>query len=341
MNSHPTMRLDLSKVVAGDGFAHNLELPGVSDLVHLIRTGQKVNTPIVVRKRDFRVVSGEDVVAAHVVVGSFDIDAIPVDLDEAEFVALRVADEARIRMTRDVTNAAVEALVDAVEARTNPIEKTGVRRSPKSQRTAARELVAGLLGVSAEALRKQDDRRKVPKVDRPKVEPWALDCYGNVATAELLEQSSRIRTMLASVDQALRNAQGNLTRVEDTRLGHERFTRLHESLRQLASLARSMQPVALCPYCKDIAAVRATCGACWGGGYVVGTELEAAPAELRDHKCVSYGGQFVDPLKLKPFAFPKPALNEAYAAPTFDDAAPDYQDTDTSTPAIDPLDEDW
>ena len=341
MNSHPTMRLDLSKVVAGDGFAHNLELPGVSDLVHLIRTGQKVNTPIVVRKRDFRVVSGEDVVAAHVVVGSFDIDAIPVDLDEAEFVALRAADEARIRMTRDVTSAAVEALVDAVEARTNPIEKTGARRSPKSQRTAARELVAGLLGVSAEALRKQDDRRKVPKVDKPKVEPWALDCYGNVATAELLEQSDRIRAMLVSVDQSLRNAQGNLTRVEDTRLGHARFTRLHEALRQLAALARSMAPAALCPFCKDVAAVRSTCGACWGGGYATAVEFDKAPPELIAHKCVSYGGQYVDPVKLKPFVMPKPALNESYVDPVFDDHAPAYEDIDTSTPAIDPLDEDW
>jgi hypothetical protein len=326
MKQYPPKGVAIGEVIAGDGFASKLGLPCVSKVVHALRLKRAVH-PIVVRSRDLRVVTGEDSLAAHVVLGSDTVMVVPVDLDESEFIALRTADEARISLGRPAETAAVEALLDQIEGTFEAKPRVG-SHAPKSPRSLAREAVAELIGTTAQALRKNDDRRKRrARVHAPmvtKAEPWKLEVYGNHASPELLEDTAAIHEAFVKMDAMLRSAQVQVTRVKETRLGETRANRLHSTIHQAAALARSLMPHALCPYCKDVAVVRETCAACWGSGFVNLEAFKLAADELKLHKCVSHGGQFVDPKTLKPFKFPKAKVNQVYAA--FDESAPDYVD---------------
>lgn len=325
MKQHPPKGVDIKTVTAGDGFSAKLGLPCVSKVVHALRLKRKVH-PVVVRARDMRVVTGEDVLAAHVVLGSDTITVIPVDVDEDEFIALRTADEARIILGRPAEIAAVEALLDHVEGGIPAGEREG-KTLPKSPRTLAREAVAELIGTTAQALRKNDDRRKARGRAHAtmvtKAAPWKLELYGNHASPELIEDATAIHEALVKADAMLRSAQVQVTRIKETRMGETRSSRLHGAIHQVAVLARSMMPHALCPFCKDVAVVREVCAACWSSGFVNHEAFTAAADELKLHKCVSHGGQFVDPKTLKPFKFNKAKVNEVY---TFDESTPDYVD---------------
>ena len=327
MKKHPPKGVAITQVVAGDGFSLKLGTPHVSKVVHALRLHRAVH-PIVVRASDLRVVTGEDVLAAHVVLGNDTVMVTPVDVSEEDFIALRTADEARIGLGRPAELAAVEALLDHVEGGIRPEERSG-KAPPKTPRSQARELVAELIGTTAQALRKNDERRRQRARTHAtmvtKAAPWKLELYGNTKVSpELLEDAERIHEALVKADAMLRSAQVQVTRIKETRMGETRSSRLHAAAHQVAALARSMMPHALCPYCKDVAVVRETCAACWSSGFVNLEAFTAAADELKLHPCVSHGGQYVDPKTLKPFKFPKPTLNEAYVA--FDESEPDYVD---------------
>lgn len=308
----------IHQIMAGEGFAARCESKVVSDLVHAIRTQENPEIPpVAIRQRDKRVASGEDTLAAHVVLGRATVKAHILELDDEEFVALRTVDEARIEMGREAYREATVALIDKVENRAeservrkrdHALETRGVdiglTRGVKTTRGEARKLIAELIGTTVDALRKAEARR-LPKPAPMVKKEWKLECYGNVASAALLADAKRIHTAMGFVDTYLRNAQRETSKVDDTRLGHDRYTRLHEALHSCAVLARQNVPSHLCPWCKDVAVVRGVCAACWGGGYVAEAHFDSAPDQLKAHPCVSYGGQYVDPHSLKPYRFPE------------------------------------
>lgn len=314
----------MSTIIAGDDFKTKLGLPCVSDLVHAIRTGREV-IPITVRVDDSHVVTGADVLAAYVIMNRSSIPVVPVEVSNDEFVAMRAADEARISAVRSAESAAVSELLDVVEKTAQPVPKHG-KVPEKSARSVARDLVAQLIGSTSTAMRRADERRK----RKPKLLPlrrdesWSLECYGNQASRELIEDAKLIHDLFVNIDATLRNAQGQVSKLVATRLGETRGARLKSNLHSSAVLVRSLFPYALCPYCKDVAIVRQTCGACWSSGFVGRDAFVSAPDELRDYPCVSHGGQYVDPITLKPYTFPVRG-NQTHA-PVFDESEPDYVD---------------
>lgn len=315
--------IETSAIVAGTDFAAKAELPVISALIHELRTADDPDSkmlPMVVRRRDNRILAGEDVLAAHVAIQSPTVRALLVDLDEDEATALRTADEARIMcgqlterdaifalvalVTEKLTQAAADASrTDASETPAIAALKRGRKGTNKAR---ARAIVAELLGTTPEALRKAEARHAALQAQGQVAAPeeWRLQCYGNVATAALLADARAIHTALAHVDTYLRSAQRELTRVQDTRLGSARYERGHAAARNAAVLVRGFMPSHLCPYCKDVARVRSVCSACWSSGYVGPAEFAEAPERLKSYPCVSFGGAYVDPVTLRPYRFP-------------------------------------
>ncbi len=125
-----------------------------------------------------------------------------------------------------------------------------------------------------------------------------------MATASLLVEAKEARNALELANTSIMTAQRMIARLRTGRFGQARHARLATAASDLGELVRGYLPSHLCPWCKDVAAVREVCMACWHSGFVSESKFLEAPEDLTNHPCVAYGGRYVDPHSLKPYELP-------------------------------------
>jgi hypothetical protein len=257
-------------------------------VIKRVQHGADVPVPVVTT--DQRLAWGEAVIAAHHALQTKHCYCKIVECSEDELVLLRKLDAAK--GTRIQTRGEELQLVTLTEP---DVLRRWMREGTtlvhegraKKLRVEAREWVAAILEVEPRSIAALEYKGK----KKPAEPAWSLACHSWPPAPGLCEEAASVRAAVDNVDQRLRQDQRELAQLKAL----PGVERLHEAVHKLAAHVRSLRPAHLCPYCKSTVAVRPTCLACQGAGWVSEETWQRAPEELRNEYLVSHGGQLLDP----------------------------------------------
>lgn len=287
--------VEIGSIRTPSGFRLRMEDVGVVRMAQSIRTAGIVSPPCV-RASDMRLVSGEDKVAACLILGLKQVRCRMIECsDQALSLARNVEYEYRGSDVGEQA-AAINALLDQVEREVKaepepPSRGPGGRPSPRGE---ARRRVAAVIGKSEAALAKHDSRQRNHTAPRPKVakpEGWKLDGYGFDVPAGVQERAARIKTAMETADTHARTIQRVLAGLADE---FSDSVTIHELARRAGAVARALVPTHLCPWCKGNEHAMRCCGGCFMRGFVAEKEFEAADERLRTERLISYQGCYVN-----------------------------------------------
>jgi len=160
--------------------------------------------------------------------------------------------------------------------------------SDQTVKAEARKQVARAAGITPASVKKAEQRA----ADKAEADPFApvgevasewipnlklLGVPGDDARA-LCELAAPRQAAIDEADKHLRLAQAALKRVEQDTAMQQLYADVH----RVASRVRSCRPEMICPWCKNVPALRATCSGCQMAGYVSEEQGRGAPRELVD-----------------------------------------------------------
>jgi|GEM_PF-7121704 len=266
----------------------------------IVRYGM-IHEPLV-RQSDLRLIVGTNRVAGLVRQGHDEVFVKLIECDDAEAEELAdienlerrhdAAWQARLRrrMQRRYEEQESQRLaIEAAEAK--PKKK---KRGPKPKlETLARRKLAAELGVTADALRKQESRgHKHPNKDlgvqavtEPKM-PVDFDHLGMDVDRTFLEQIALIQRYIKSSAQKVLNGNRELAKLLNSELPlpRSRVHRLRQTIRDTRGLIDGMYPVSLCPFCKGLDGAQEQCAGCQKAGFITKNQNHNIPAELLDEE---------------------------------------------------------
>lgn len=266
----------------------------------------------VVRQENWELVAGADRLAACMLLGWENVTCDVRELSEADADVLRHAENAERRHSTEEERAEQEALQKALERQL--IEQGMARSGPGRRRTAkgeARRMVADYAGVSEEAMRKREQRKKAktngkePKpvwlpsepppaipLDEPTEEiargadPMKLETFGLEVDDAFHRQVLEVHSRVYKAETAASAIKRQLTMIANSDLPFNSVLlgQMREVADQLGSMLRGFEPECLCPYCKGTEGVQEQCGLCCGCGWITKTQHGQVPPKFLDGK---------------------------------------------------------
>lgn len=313
----------------GDFKARTVSEP-VIQLAKSIQTYGIINHPTVqLHQGKFRIIDGRSRVAA--MVGVLKYEEIPCHVIECSewYAKARELTENVIR--RHDPGEQRSGLVDLValeEARIEAGHPEIPRRHMGRTLTArgkARREVAAKMGIRPETIRKHEwmeKRRKereesdaagVPRPEQPepkpkpkklKLEPHAIieeqyeptiKTLGRELTQEEIKRVLSLQKRLESAISSLHNAQTVMSNILDPEAGYPispgLIQRLREDIRTAKRNIQAAVPESVCPYCKQVSDLQASCGACFGTGLCGAGDIRNVPHEYLEENVVCVGGR--------------------------------------------------
>lgn len=178
----------------------------------------------------------------------------------------------------------------------------------KTIRGMAIDHVAEKLGLQRESVVKAYQRSKREPRRQTKREVEHFDYLG-------VEVNEHFRRMLSSLLTSFRSAMKQLTVVKGhLTTAHAKFglpePKLKGWLEEFDSLyqrTKSMQPVGVCPWCKNTKTYKPNCAACFGTGWLTRAQSHAVPDRLRQSDVVIQHGH---ELKVKNLEQAEPVAEE-------------------------------
>jgi ParB-like chromosome segregation protein Spo0J len=177
----------------------------------------------------------------------------------------------------------------------------------------ARKAIAAATGKTPEAVRMAERRAResapeeAPSVSSAPLQPGETEgavvvpawfqTLGMKVGGLFLAQVEKLAADVDEMDRTLREAQGNITRLEKSRyLSKQQAQETRDELHRAAHAIRQLRPAAVCGYCKDpggVAGRREQCNGCHTFGWLNAGALENMPLALRDTGVVSVNGEVV------------------------------------------------
>ena len=254
----------------------------------------------VVRFSDKRIVCGRRRIAAKEKLRAKTMMVKMVECSDHELEVWSAAENAeRSHSVQDQMAAVAELmrLLSKEKLEADPgLRITGPGRS-KSAHGIARAEVAEALGLKVKTIAQREYRNRVKNArpqqlrdenipapdadstfpeDDPILSPW-------VELEDVFKKKvRRVQRAVDDVDEHLIQALGMLTKIKSQGLPcHvDRIDRIHEDLAFLGAAVRGLRPTSLCPWCKGVDEIQATCTACRASGYITKAQEEGVPKEL-------------------------------------------------------------
>jgi hypothetical protein len=267
----------------------------VAELAQNIRdTGDEpINAPIV-RTPGARLLCGRDRMAALMILKAKKVWVRFVECTDIEAADLEAWENVFRRNDNraEVLAAAVRAKEALIRAREQGTVSPAPQRSVKAQ---ARKEVARAAGISPASVKKAEQRAAKasaegsagPPPNAQSAEPSALfvPCIdllglpidGKTQTAN--DWSADVQAALDEADKHLRLAQAALKRLEVCTFPATIGQQLRAEVHRIADRVRSERPASICPWCKHVPEVTATCNPCKTLGYVSADVMSRAPRE--------------------------------------------------------------
>jgi ParB-like chromosome segregation protein Spo0J len=280
-----SLHLDVPDIRRRSKAAHVVELAG-----DIAAAGEEPIHAPTIRGKDKRLLCGRDRVAALITLKSKRAWVHVVDCTDTEAKQLELRENI---YRRPVANRS-EMIAELVSLKEQQIqahrEEEGVTVSPAPQHSAkaeARREVARAAGMTPASVKRAEMRANAKEAD-----PFAPAAAGEVAPAfvpnlkllgvpiehvrQLCELAAPRQAAIDEADKHLRLAQAALKRAEhDTQM-----QQLYADVHRVASRVRSCRPEMICPWCKGVPALVATCSGCQMAGYVSEEQGRNCPPEL-------------------------------------------------------------
>lgn len=270
----------------------------------LEKWGRFIHDPLV-RAEDMRIIAGRDRIAGAMRLGRKELEVKLCEATDDECEELELVENLHRR--RDNEGELRQRHLDLLERLAAGRAKEPGKREP-TPRGAAREELAAKIGVTKNALEKQESRRRQKAEeeevaagwgeDEPEAEaPPPVELLGVHPAPEWLTGVSEVQGLLDQADRQARELQATLTKLHGARLAlpAARWQRLYQGAHSLAHDIRAARPVSVCAFCKHVPLLMGACTACNKAGYLSEQDMAGVPAELlvEDQRLVAQNGRFV------------------------------------------------
>ena len=257
--------------------------------------------PVLVRRKDGRVLDGFDRVAAYWLQKRNEIPALLCDCTDEEALLIESKVNTERRHDQEEQRKKEMELIDRIasEEAAREAEEEAKRKKyqipgrPKTPKRRALERVSGETGVPVNTLKQRIYRERRRKGLTGTVKE--LRTLGMVIPQTL---SDEVRVLQGVFDEAIlraKQALSCLTTIETQGYPYPpaRLQRLRADAQELSASLRNARPDCLCPYCKAVEALKAGCAACLGCGFITANQVSGVPKELLDEEnpMVMAGGQ--------------------------------------------------
>jgi ParB-like chromosome segregation protein Spo0J len=263
--------------------------------------------PITVRRRDdgsLKLLAGGDRVAAHLELGLEKIDARLVECDALEETELTLTENLRRKhLPPDERNKLEEQLLElhtkreeerqAAEEAVLQEDPTYVpdSRPPKSPKALAREKVAATRGVKPESVRRQEARRKQKEEEEEErrkgdatVGDPPIETMGMRTHPSFQGQVRKVQKSFREALSKIRSVTATITYLTKSELPapREQLRPIYAQLQEASHGLDRLVPTHLCPACKGVEPLVATCMTCEEAAFVGKGVMENCPPEGMD-----------------------------------------------------------
>lgn len=293
MNVLRLKELQIARLRLPGDFPRRVEEEKGKDRVRSIREHGLIHPPMV-RVETQEVITGVFDIAAMVAAGETKVRCQLVECTDDELQILREQEVLQQkRLSPEERHAAVDRYTlllerqeerRIVEERIRDPEANGLLfRRPK---TAARERLAEVLGVSVDAVKQRELRarkrlREIGPFDGPEE---AFKRFGMELTEEFEDRLMAAKAGLRKITNALEVAQRAMGALKKAKLDlpETRTKRLQAMIDEAVKWSKACKPVGLCPYCKGIPEVCNKCLSCNGSAVLFGNQVEGILPELKN-----------------------------------------------------------
>lgn len=283
--------------LAGDIRAR-LEAPHVYERSQSIKRLGLLHPPVV-RKSDMRVCSGNDRIAAMLLLGETEVLVQLVECTDKELAEVEAAENCQRRHSNEEARnwqrrllALYEEMVSEQPQAITADQKYNAGKSSRGIKRQAVERLARETGVKPDTVKKRLQRgRKADKKRQDlhaQVTGEAPPAFEDLELLGMDVDEAFVRDMTQVVRHigdlgvrltAARNAMGILLKAS-LPLPTAKFVRMAEDLSALAAAMRGAKPVALCPYCKGLPTIQEQCVGCVRTGWVCADQAPGIPSQL-------------------------------------------------------------
>jgi len=280
--------IPLSRLRLPGTFAKLMAEPRIEKRATSIAAWGIIHEPIV-RRSDWKVIDGLDVIAACFRLGREHEIMKVIDCTDAEAVSMRL--EANTQRRHDTQEAEQLRdqqwrlfLAEAQAPKKRNKAGSGKKGRPLTDKGRARRALAKRRGVTPETIRREEYRRKeVSKdlfgllPDEPTIETLGMDLE-----QKFVGEVNEIQKSLHKVDYVIRRGLAHLQHIRSAKLPFpaELLDRLYAALAEANQSIRASRPASLCPWCRGLGGAQQYCVSCRGNGFVTEAQLEGAPKEL-------------------------------------------------------------
>jgi ParB-like chromosome segregation protein Spo0J len=227
-----------------------------------------------------RVLAGRDRIAAHMLIGSTELEVRYVECTDEEARRIELIENAHRRHDRGEQATALKALQEVLRvAEEQLIEQMGRQPTRREVHAAA----APVLGVLPETVARKE--REVKATNGKRKPTSGLETWGLELDDAWHENLTKLTVAMESLAGSVTKALAASAFLQDNQLVTPAFAaNVRQELASLSRIIRDNQPVALCPYCKGQEELQDKCGCCIGTGWVGPSKLRSAPEPLKDAK---------------------------------------------------------
>jgi ParB-like chromosome segregation protein Spo0J len=255
--------------------------------------------PLIIRKRDARLISGRKRSAAALRAGLKEVPVVFVDCSDQEADIMTEVENACRLHDRQAQKEAMLRLIHLrtaeIESEGAPPEQVGRRKSP---RAVAISEVADATGYSESYLRTEDyrlRRRKEQVQVRKRKKEFELKTLGVIPDKELVQKAEAANNQITKVARLFKRFQKEMQKLSELIEGSDLehlvgFIAANPSEFELWS-----RPAAVCPHCKSFDKLRVNCDFCRTKGWISPRLLMECQPELLDEEkiCVLVEGKVV------------------------------------------------
>ena len=283
MKDHGLEIFEVESLVVSKNFRERIKANAVKSRAESIRDIGLLHFPIV-RYGTMEIISGEDRVAAHFLLGR-PVHCRVLEGTDDEMRRIRRDENKQRRQTTHERERFLLLELDAAE------EETGSRSEARKQTAAA-------LGLEVPTLRKQEQRalERAAKTTETSTEraarmPW--ESWGHQVDDELRARFWAQEDGFTQARRELTKANRKLERIAEA-IPTDRYKKMRAAVNVALQMLSSHTPVALCPACKGVEHIRRACRVCWEAGSVSEAVLEKVPDDLKAMGVAHYMGQLVE-----------------------------------------------
>lgn len=272
-----------SLVLPGD-IRQRMKLPHVAERAQSLQAGTCSDVPIIRRgKGKWRLVCGDDTIAAHLLLGFPQARCRAVSCSDQEAELLRLTyerDASRSEEQREALLAQLKAMHEQIlrDPPKPPSPIRGRRRSTASQAAHEVSKITGLDERQLKRMLRLQGQAEGNGVDPQPAAPTILD-LGLPLAPDFVDRVAKIQVRLRGALDGIARARRQLDELhllpEVAGAGNRDLSAVHTEL-------SANFPFSVCPWCKLLAGVQEVCERCDRRGWISSTQAEEVPDKLWD-----------------------------------------------------------